>query len=56
MIISAFSLADPGNLGSTFLLGRVPETDHLDPFDTASNLTDDFGLDGEDLGQLGEEL
>jgi len=32
MIISAFSLADPGNLGSTFLPGRAPETDHLDPF------------------------
>ena len=55
MILSAFSLADPGNLGSTFSwVGSLRRTIWT-LFDTASNLTDDFGLDGEDLGQLEEE-
>jgi len=53
MIISAFSL--PIREISEVHFSRVEPLRQTiwTLFDTASNLTDDLGLDGEDLGQLG---
>lgn len=31
-VIYGFSLAATGNVRETFLLGRAPEADHLEPF------------------------
>jgi len=31
-VTCAFSIAETGNVGETFLLGRAPEADHLEPF------------------------
>jgi hypothetical protein len=50
-----FYLAETENIKNRLLLDRAPEGGGPNLFDTASNLTDDLGLDAEDLGQLGEE-